>query len=649
MNSAIGTPPYRPRIYAISHIRASRLVNNLLPAFAPLADIMIVNRTFEDALNAARELEKSRAVDVFLSAGSNGEYLRNNVSVPVVLIKVTGFDVLNAIVKARRVSNRIAIVTYKTTNPELEIVRQALNIDLEQRSYTTIDDAKDRFRELANEGYKVIVGSSLITDLAEENGLVGILLYSEKSIRLAIEDAIEIGRITKAEQSRRERLNTILRALNEGVVAVDMEERVHSINPAMEKLLNLSDKQTRTVGLRFSKISDLDLKETLRTGTVMLNQVQKIGNRMVVSNRIPIFEQGVQTGAVLTCQDAISIQQADRTIRSNGKGHNFIAKYQIAQILGDSTALRQAKLLASQYARTGTTVLLSGETGTGKELFAQGIHNASPRRSNPFVAINCAAFPESLLESELFGHEEGAFSGSKRGGKTGLFESAHTGTIFLDEVGDMPFPLQTRLLRVLQEKEILRVGSNEPMSVDVRIVAATNRDLKKSVAQGTFREDLFYRLNILRISLPPLRERMDDLPLIAAHLLREALARLGCDSPGDDLLRFLLPYFRNYPWPGNIRELDNVIERLAHYFRDQGLPGTTDVFHLQRIIPELFDGVDGEVIPEADAGSLRSIHRANEIAHIEKLMAACQGNTTEAARRLGISRTTLWRKLKRAQ
>lgn len=637
----------KPRIFAISHIRASRMISHILPSYANIADIRIINQSFDDALFAARELEKAGEVDVFLSGGSNGEYLRNNVSVPVVLIKVTGFDILNALVKARKISDRVAIVTYKITNAELEIVKQALNITIEQRSYTTIEDAKECFRELANDGYKVIVGSSIITELADQHGLTGILLYSENSIRQAIEDAIEIARITKAEENRREHLNTILRNLNEGVVAVDMQENVQSMNPTMEKLLDIPHKSA--TGARLSSIADLGMQETLRTGMGRLNQIQKIGFRTVVASRIPIFEHGVQTGAVLTCQDSKIIQQADRNIRSQGKGRNVTAKYELSQILGTSAAIQRAKVLANQYAKTSSTILITGETGTGKELFAQGIHNASPRKNNPFVAINCAAFPESLLESELFGHEEGAFSGSKRGGKAGLFEGAHTGTIFLDEIGDMPFPLQTRLLRVLQEKEILRVGSNEPMQVDIRVIAATNRNLKKSVTDGHFREDLFYRLNILCIGLPPLRERIDDLPILAAHLLNNTFRRLGSNLVEEKLLESLLPYFKNYSWPGNIRELENVVERLAHYHIDRGLPSVIDIPHLHSIIPEIFNGGPPQGNEGADTSLLKSVSKATEAMHIERVVSECGGNYFEASKKLGISRTTLWRRLNKSR
>jgi propionate catabolism operon transcriptional regulator len=615
----------------------------LLAHYAPIADIKIIDRTMDEALSAARELERAGDVDVFISAGSNGEHLRNNVSAPVVLIKVSAFDILTALFQAQKVSRRIAIVTHKATHSDLDLLKQLLNIEIEHRSYTTMDDARTCFEDLARQDYKVIVGSSIITELAEQNGLVGVLLYSQDSMRQAIDDAIEIARVTKLDEIRRERLNTILRTLNEGVVAVDMEERIQVINPAMEKLLITREGQS--VGMQLSKISDLRLHDTLERGIAQLDQVQQVGFRTLVTSRIPIFEMGVQTGAVLTCRDSTSIQKADRRIRSQTKTPNLTAKYELSQIIGNSTKIRQAKLLANQYAKTDSTILITGETGTGKELFAQGIHNQSPRKYNPFVAVNCAAFPETLLESELFGHEEGAFSGSRKGGKIGLFEAAHTGTIFLDEIGDMPFPLQTRLLRVLQEKEVLRVGSNEPMSIDIRVIAATNRDLKKSVADKLFREDLFYRINTLCINIPPLRERMDDLPLIAAHLLNQSFRRLGSHLVEEKVLESLLPYFKSYTWPGNVRELENVIERLAHYHIDRGLPDTLDMSYLRSIIPEICDGVEGPLQQPA-AESLKSVSRASETLHIERLMAECGGNYCEVARRLGISRTTLWRRLK---
>src|SRR3546814_394797 len=221
------------------------------------------------------------------------------------------------------------------------------------------------------------------------------------------------------------------------------------------------------IGQRLGDVSnELSLANTLRTGEATVEQVQQVGGKTVVVTRMPIVEQGRQTGAVLICQDPIAIQRLDRSLRSRAQPGSHHVRYGLSSLIGQSEALKRVRQRAQTCAQSSATVLIVGESGTGKELLAQGIHNASARQSQPFVAINCAAFPEALLESELFGYVDGAFTGSSRGGKVGLFEAAHTGTIFLDEIGDMPLPLQTRLLRVLQEKEVLRIGATVPTPVD---------------------------------------------------------------------------------------------------------------------------------------------------------------------------------------
>jgi len=583
-------------------------------------------------------------VDVFVSAGSNGAYLRSHVSVPVVLIKVSGFDMLYALAKARQISNRIAVVTFETINPDLEQFKKRFGLDILLRSYRSAQDAEACVQDLLRKGIEVIVGPGLVTELAEQAGIKGVFLYSENAVREALDDAIEIARVARVEEARRERLSTILRNLDEGVVAVDLDERIQTLNPTMEKLLGVSFE--RALGRQLSEMAPaLELRSTLQNGSSDLEKIQKIGHRTIVVNRIPIREQGIQTGAVLTYHDSTAIQRVERNIRSLNRPRQFLAKYKLSHIIGDSQILNETRALAKKYAKTDATVLITGASGTGKELFAQGIHNASRRRHHPFVAINCAAFPESLLESELFGYEEGAFSGSRRGGKAGLFESAHTGTIFLDEVGDMPIALQTRLLRVLQEKEVLRLGSNEPTPVDVRVIAATNRNLRGGVAEGQFREDLFYRLNILTVHLPPLCDRPADIATIAAHLLRCALLRLHSTRTGEDLLQVLLPQFQGYGWPGNVREMENIIERIAVFYSDLEPTQKVDATQLRTIVPEIFEG---EVIANevtATSHGLRSVSRQSEISYILKTIEECGGNQTQACRRLGIGRTTLWRKL----
>ncbi|MBI2312079.1 MAG: propionate catabolism operon regulatory protein PrpR [Betaproteobacteria bacterium] len=615
----------------------------LMPDYGARAEIRAVNKIFEDALEAAKELVQRGQVHAFVAGGANGAFLRQHLRVPVVLIRVTGFDILHALAKAREVSDRIAIFSYEAISSELEEVKQLLKLDIEQCFYTTPEDAQQRVAELARAGFKVIVGSSMIKRLAEEAGLAGVFLYSENSMRQALDDALEIARLAVMEETRREWLNGILQHLDDAVVAVDLDSRVQAMNPAMEKLLSVSAEWS--LGRRLSEIApELDLESVLRTGDPELQQIQRVGSKTLVTNRIAIREHGLQTGAVLTCQDARVIQRADRNIRSQGRGRSFVARYRLSQISGKSPAILHTRSLAEKYAATDATILITGESGTGKELLAQGIHNASRRRAEPFVAINCGAFPESLLESELFGYEEGAFTGSRRGGKTGLVETAHQGTLFLDEIAEMPVPLQTRLLRVLQEKEVLRLGSNEPTPVEVRVIAATHRNLREWVSEGRFREDLYYRLNILHLHIPPLRERGDDLEEIAGRLLAEALRRHRATLAPEPLLASLMPLFESHPWPGNVRELENVIERVAIYCSTIGEDEILELEQLRNIMPELIGEETGGGVAPAGNG-LRSMGRSAELAHIRRTVEECGGNLGEASRRLGISRTTLWRRL----
>src|SRR5574337_612311 len=402
---------------------------------------------------------------------------------------------------------------------------------------------------------------------------------------------------------------------------VDTEGRVQSLNPSMAALLEISADRARGRPIA-EVIPDLDSASILRSGEGEENRLIRVGAKTLPANLMPIIDGGKADGLVITCQESHAIPRADRRIRSEAQPRQFTARYRFEQIIGEAPAFRATVRLAQRYAQTDSTVLITGESGTGKELLAQSLHNASARQQAPFVAINCAAFPESLLESELFGYEEGAFTGSRKGGKIGLIETAHTGTLFLDEIGDMPVSLQTRLLRVLQEREVLRLGASEPTPVDIRVIAATHCDLRTRIADGRFREDLFYRLNILRLVVPPLRERVQDIPLLVSAIL-ERLPRS----------------------PGNIRELENIVERAAISSRE--LDGDPDD-SLATLFPELFeDEQAGLPMPSAPApDDLRSLGKAAEAAHARQVLGACQGDMDEAARRLGVSRSTLWRRLR---
>lgn len=308
-----------------------------------------------------------------------------------------------------------------------------------------------------------------------------------------------------------------------------------------------------------------------------------------------------------------------------------LKRYHFSDLIGRDPKFQKSMERAKRAAQNDMPVLIYGETGTGKELFAQSIHNASRRKNGPFVAINCAAVSNSLLESELFGYEAGSFTGASRGGREGVFELAHGGTLFLDEIGEIPRETQVELLRVLQEKEIRRVGGSRVIPVDVRIIAATNKDLLQETVEGRFREDLYYRLDVLDLKLPPLRERGDDVKILGLHLFRQLPG--GKDPIMQSQFLYLLEQVGPYQWYGNIRELQNFVERANILMRNAGASSVTVSDILRR---------RAEPAPEPCQETESRDRRA-----IEAALHNHPGSMADAARSLGCSRQTLWRKMKK--
>ncbi|UUZ66020.1 propionate catabolism operon regulatory protein PrpR [Polaromonas sp. P1-6] len=625
----------RPRLCFLSYRQIRMFAMPIVAEYSDRADIEVVDGSFEGALATAKERIAKGQVDVFVSAGSNASLLRSGIQAPVATIQLSGFDILQALIRARQLSDRIGIVMYGQIIPELDSVKGLLNIEIHQYAYQTPNMARQCIQQLQASGVEVIVGSSLVVELAQEAGLQGLLAYSLSSIRQGFDDALELARVARLEAGRYEQLNGVLHNLQDAVLAVNHDGLIIAVNPAMKAILG-QDK-TSLLGHPLAMLTpDLSLDSTLQTGREERGVVLRLAGRDWVVNRTPIREHGQITGAAITLYDARAIHEADNSLRIQHRQNQTSqgpARYCFDSLFGQSPSFMRAVQTARRYAQTDLGVLIVGESGVGKELFAQAMHNESVRARKPFVAVNCAAFPESLLESELFGYEEGAFTGSRRGGKRGLFESAHTGTLFLDEIGDMPLTLQTRLLRALQEREIMRLGSTTAIPVDVRVMVATHQPLREMVAQRRFHEDLYYRINTLRLALPALRERRTDIVPMAERLVRSCLERMGSRLDALRALAPLSPYLLAYAWPGNVRELENFSERIAVFLLQFQRVEDIAYEELELDCPELF-----EAMPSSVQMTPLSNHRRACLA-LEKT----SGNHTLAAQQLGVSRSTLWR------
>jgi len=603
--------------------RLAAIVDQVKEILPEEATLIALNGVLEKIIEDAKELEKAHAVDIFVSSGGNARTLQSHVTTPVVTIEPTGFDLLYALKEAHDHSDNIGIITYGESLPILHGVKDIFSANLFEYTYVDEADLNGILDVLKGRGVNDIIGGSLAISRAMQKGMRGHYMITAEGVRNALQLALKMVISKQQEAMNTQQLSNILDFAYEGIIATDSQGIITVLNPTAEKITGMS--RSSVVGKPIEKVlPGTRLHIVTKTGKEELNQIQVIGNTKVLTNRIPMINEKTVIGALATFQSVDIIEEAEEKVRRNLHTKGFTAKIRFENIVGNSREMRSTILEARRFAKSDTTLLIKGETGTGKELFAQSIHNASAREKKPFVAINCAAVPSQLLESELFGYEEGAFTGAKKGGKRGLFELADSGTIFLDEIAEISIELQARLLRVLEQREIFRIGSEKIRSVNIRVITATNKDLWSMVQEGKFRIDLYYRINVLELVLPALRERQSDIPVLAAHFLREycpALTAKRVAKVAQDA------YLIRYDWPGNVRELRNVIERYA-ILHEEG--GDTDPF--------------GKLI-SFDQRLLAS-EQDEEAAALRQILKEYRGNKSKAAAKLGISRTTLWRKLK---
>jgi transcriptional regulator with PAS, ATPase and Fis domain len=430
-------------------------------------------------------------------------------------------------------------------------------------------------------------------------------------------------------------------ASDRGILIISNQGKISYYNDAYACLRRIPPGQ-----LIGHSLEELDRRKgvsaLLRSGTLPRETSAAIECRKNRETFIPISEEGQLLGVVVVVMPAAEVPKnavavtGRRALGNNAEGKLiWPAQYTFADIVGNSRCLTQARELALRAALWGSSVLLVGESGTGKEMFAHAIHAASPRRAFPFIPVDCSAIPRELLEAEFFGYAAGAFTGAAKEGKPGKLELAHGGTVLLDEIGEMPVELQAKLLRVLQDHQINRVGGVTPISATFTVVASTNRDLESLVAVGGFRRDLLYRLDVIRIEIPPLRERPEDIPLLVEHYWERKKREVGRMAI---LSREVLRALESYTWPGNVRELLNVLERLI-------VTVAKPVIELQDLPPYIRQAQSG-VPPPFPSFHLPTISADAERRTLERALRQAKGNRSKAAQLVGLSRATLYRKLK---
>lgn len=622
------------RIAVIAPSRTLTLTMEALLARRGLA-LPVVEAVQGDALRTAQHLLDQGAV-VLISRGKTAHRLREHFRVPVVELRHTFFDCINAYRQALRISPRVAFLATSDGYARILVRSHPFMPDAHICVIDPLASSHEieaRLDELQAQGIEVTIGGLSFADAVTARGLHFVMSDTDGDAAAeALDEALHLLRIEDERRGQRQELQrryeliqAILDCVSEGIFSVDGAGRVTRLNQVAQSYMGDLACGDLILDLPIGRY----FEPALQQGKAVRGALLDIGRHSLTLSIAPVELDGQVIGAVATLQKQTDIRTLERKMRRALAGQH-LARRTFADIVGSSPALQRAKRLAQAYASVDSTLIIEGETGTGKELFAQSIHNASARRHGPFVAINCAAFAPGVLESELFGYVRGAFTGASSEGRIGVFELAHTGTLFLDEISETSADIQLKLLRTLQERQVVRIGDDKVTPVDIRIITASNKPLLEQVAKGLFREDFYYRLCVLRLTLPPLRERREDLPELLDRLLAEPSAVTRA------LTQTLLNRLADYPWPGNVRQLANLVERLG-VMLSCDLPAD-----------ELLDELLGDLPqPKASPPAARAAALPDERAILHAALSAVGGNRKQAAARLGISTATLWRRMRR--
>ncbi|MEG0775226.1 sigma 54-interacting transcriptional regulator [Clostridium sp.] len=608
--------------------------------------IIILEGSMGNGVIAARKAEQEDYDAIIARGGTQLLIKATGINIPTIAVPITPLDIFEAISEAEKINKNMAFIAFNNMLLASESYAKIAGRTVKMYQVKDEKEVEEKIIEIAKTGINVVVGGGIVAKYAPLHGIKFVVIKSGKdSFITAIEEAKKIIIELRKEKEAGERVKAIIQNSHDGIICVDKDGTINIFNHSAEKLFNLYGKNILGKNIE-DVLPEVELNDTLMSGVEETEIIKKIKGIKLIISKIPIQIKNETINAVAILKDADDIHKMDEKIRQEIAATGHYANYTFEDVIGCSVNSKETVRIGKEYSKVNSTILIEGETGTGKEIMAQAIHNYSRRSNKPFVAVNCAALPESLLESELFGYASGAFTGADKRGKRGLFELAHGGTIFLDEISEMNPLLQGRLLRVLQEKQVMRIGDNKVIPIDVRVIAATNKNLYKLIREGNFREDLFYRLNVLKILLLPLRERREDISCFLDYFIETYCKRM--EKVKVQLDREAINYLTQYNWPGNVRELRNFAERLT-VMAKKTVIYMSDIKDQFLHVEELSDGVEAKDIQRIENnGAGKSFNIAeNEKISIKYALQNNKGSISNAAKELGISRTTLWRKIKK--
>jgi len=642
---------YKFRFALVGH--TEELANAVRDAINPNKEELIVQIVKKgDAVTAAKTLFNSGVEVVFGHMGAT-RLMRNATGKTVVDIPLSSIDLIEAFEKAKKIDSVIGLTSYLKPRDDIPKIEKLLNISIHPIIFDSYSDMETNLRKAFKNGINVFVGGGASRKIVTELGGKHFVPEPRTTVvKEALEEARTLATVRRKQLESEERVRTIIHEMDEGIIGIDQYGRIDIVNKRAHSILGI-DNQGGNKDRYREHIKDTHLLNVLKKGEPALDQILNINRNKFLVSAFPISIGNRSRGAVALLRDVHKVENMNRKVREELYQKGFLAKHTVSDIKGNSPALRKMMERARLYAATDGAVCIQGETGVGKDLFAEAIHNMSKRKNAPFVAINCAALPEHLLESELFGYEEGAFTGAKRGGKIGLFEIANKGTLFLDEIGDISRSLQVRLLRVIESKEVMRVGGDKYVPVDIRILTASHKDFRLEIARERFRADLYYRISTLKLKIPPLRNRLQDIP----DIIKSLLSKSG--KPCSIISNQMYNRLGRYQWPGNIRELASFIETYLTLLGQESdseplfkeLMDDLEESGMFDLICPPHNEQEANVMPyseyglkQSDKTSLKEMVEAFEYRAIDNMLKANEFNRAKSAERLGISPNTLWRK-----